>query len=347
MSALRRLFELIVLMSVGAFALCAGHAESPAARDDALRRMAQLLEQRYVDEARGVELARMLQEAVQSRRFQGASDPKDFAQAVTKALQETVPDLHLRVTYEPDREFAPGAGADQQVRRTDDGGAMRPVLRTARLDGRSLEAIARSNFGVQRVENLAGNVGYLKITQFVPTSLSRDTLRSAFTLLANSDAVIVDLRGTPGGAPDAVAEVFSPFFAADKGPVTLHVAENRALGVRDEIRTDPSQSRARLVKAPLFVLVDGKTASAAEMFAYALKRAGRATLVGETTPGAGNGAAKHSVGAGYALLVPEWRVVSGEGWEGVGIEPHVAAESAQALDRALELAKAALAPKST
>src|SRR5688572_19241268 len=51
MSALRRLFELVVLMTVGAFALCAGHAESPAARDDALRRMAELLEQRYVDEA--------------------------------------------------------------------------------------------------------------------------------------------------------------------------------------------------------------------------------------------------------------------------------------------------------
>jgi hypothetical protein len=40
MSALRRLFELILLMSVGAIALCASHEESRAARDEALQRMA-------------------------------------------------------------------------------------------------------------------------------------------------------------------------------------------------------------------------------------------------------------------------------------------------------------------
>lgn len=77
------------------------------------------------------------------------------------------------------------------------------------------------------------------------------------------------------------------------------------------------------------------------MFAYAARRAGRATLIGEVSAGAGNGAIKHSVGAGFALLVPEWRVITGPGWERVGVTPEVPIKSADALYRALELARTA------
>lgn len=89
------------------------------------------------------------------------------------------------------------------------------------------------------------------------------------------------------------------------------------------------------------------TASAAEMFAYAARRVGRATLVGERTSGAGNGASKHSVGNGSALTLSEWRMLTGAGWEGVGVSPDVPTAGADALDRALELARDALAKRAS
>lgn len=309
-------------------------------RAPVLDAMADVLQARYLDAGKADALATMLRDAGRTGRFAGETEPAQFAQAVNRAMQEVAPDLHLRLGYEPDREYAPADGAARTVaRRADDGGAVRQVVRTGRMDGRSAAEIARTNFGIERVEHLPGNIGYLKLNRFVPADLSRESLRAAIALLAHSDAVVIDLRGNIGGAPDAVGELLSPFFPADGGAVELHAAENRAQGIRSAVSTDPALSRPGLAAAPLYVLTDARTASAAEMFAYAARRAGRATLVGETTSGAGNGATKHSVGNGFALVLSEWRVLTGPGWEGVGVTPDVPVPAAEALDRALELAR--------
>ncbi|HET7845357.1 MAG TPA: S41 family peptidase, partial [Xanthomonadales bacterium] len=309
----------VALLAVSLLLSLNAPAAVPDPRDAVLERMATLLEQRYVDEAKGKALAGMLRDAARADRFDALSEPDAFAKAVQAALRETVPDKHLQVSFEPDAEFVPGAGADQRVVRKDAGGA-RMVVRTGRMDARSVEAIAKTNFGVDRVEHLDGNIGYVALSRFVPTDLSRDTLRAAIGLVAHSDAVVIDLRGNIGGSPDAVGLLASPFFAAERGPVALHAADNRALGIHDVVATDPAQSVAQLADVPLYVLVSARTASAAEMFAFALKRLGRATIVGETTSGAGNGGAKQSVGEGFALVVPEWANTLGT-WERVGVRP--------------------------
>ena len=309
----------------------------PDPRDAVLERMATLLEQRYVDAAKGRALATMLRDAARDDRFDAQSEPQAFAKAVQAALRSTVPDKHLQVSFEPDAEFVPGTGPDQRVVRKDAGGA-RMVVRTGRMDARSVEAIAKTNFGVDRVEHLDGNIGYVALSRFVPADLSRDTLRAAIGLVAHSDAVVIDLRGNIGGSPDAVGLLASPFFAAERGAVALHAADNRALGIHDVVSTDPAQAVAQLADVPLYVLVSARTASAAEMFAFALKRLGRATIVGETTSGAGNGGAKQSVGEGFALVVPEWANTLGT-WERVGVRPDVAVPAADALAKAVELAR--------
>lgn len=312
-------------------------------RGEVLEATAALLEARYLDADKGRELASMLREARREGRFAGIAEPEAYASALTAALQETVPDLHLRMNYLPEREFAPGTEAEQAASRRDDSGRVRQVVRTGRIDPRTVEQIARSNFGVDRVEHLPGNIGYLKLTQFVPVELSRESLDAAIALVAHSDAVIVDLRGNIGGAPPTVGHLLSAFFSADREPVTLHASENRAMGVRSEVVTDPALSRPKLAQAPLYVLTDARTGSAAEMFAYAARRAGRATLVGENTAGAGNGATRHSVGNGFALLLSEWKVLTGPGWERIGVKPDIEVPADQALERALALAMEALA----
>lgn len=156
--------------------------------------------------------------------------------------------------------------------------------------------------------------------------------------LANSDAVIIDLRGNYGGAPETVGYILSHFYAPDAPPTLLHASENRAAGIRSEVKTDPALGSKSLATAPVYVLIDRRSASAAEILAYSGARVGRVKLIGETSAGAGNGGLKYSVGQGYALFIAEWKVLTGPGWERVGVEPDVAVEPSAALAAAHRLA---------
>ena len=96
-------------------------------------------------------------------------------------------------------------------------------------------------------------------------------------------------------------------------------------------------------QVPLYVLVDGGTGSAAESFAYTLRSAKRATIVGERSAGAANPGAMIDVGDGFAVFVSDGSPVNPitrTNWEATGVAPDVAAISAEALDAALRLARA-------
>jgi len=56
---------------------------------------------------------------------------------------------------------------------------------------------------------LAGNIGYLDLRGFAPPQFMGDTAAAAMNFLANTDAVIIDLRQNGGGSPDAVAPLAS------------------------------------------------------------------------------------------------------------------------------------------
>jgi hypothetical protein len=56
-------------------------------------------------------------------------------------------------------------------------------------------ADARSNgAGVREVRVLEGNIGYLRLSTFYPLDLARPKLAAAFTLLADTDGLVLDLR---------------------------------------------------------------------------------------------------------------------------------------------------------
>jgi C-terminal processing protease CtpA/Prc len=91
----------------------------------------------------------------------------------------------------------------------------------------------------------------------------------------------------------------------------------------------------------VILLTSGRTASAAEHLALSLKRTGRATLVGETTRGAGHYGGMARLPGGYGAFVPVGRTFdpdTGQGWEGTGVAPDVQVPAAEALNKALELA---------
>ena len=125
------------------------------------------------------------------------------------------------------------------------------------------------------------------------------------------------------------------------GPTLRRIAAPDDI-IRREWVAIPSERRSGLMTARIFVLTSNDTASAGEGFALALKRTQRATLIGETTAGAGHFGRTVSLPGGYRAFIPVGRPFdpdTGKGWEQTGVEPHVSVPADRALDEAVRRAK--------
>jgi C-terminal processing protease CtpA/Prc len=89
-------------------------------------------------------------------------------------------------------------------------------------------------------------------------------------------------------------------------------------------------------------LISKRTFSAAEAFAYDLQALRRAVVIGEPSGGGAHPFEYRRAGTHFVLSLPEGRSVNpitGKDWEGVGVQPDVPVPEAEALEKALELAR--------
>jgi carboxyl-terminal processing protease len=163
---------------------------------------------------------------------------------------------------------------------------------------------------------------------------------------ANTDRLILDLRGNPGGYLDAAIDIAGWF--VPKGETV--VIEDRGAGREPEIYESegPNPFGGRLKMA---VLVDGGSASASEIVAGALQEHGLAVLVGEQTFGKGSVQELFPVADGAALkiTIARWLTPGGLSISPNGLTPDVvvkpearSATSTDPVDRQLEAAVAAV-----
>lgn len=121
-----------------------------------------------------------------------------------------------------------------------------------------------------------GNVGYVRLYGF--SNGAADSVRSSVESMsaAGADGIVLDLRDNGGGLFDEAIDVASVFI--ENGKVVVY-RDRSGEDVVFEAAGDAFED------VPLVVLVNGGTASAAEIVAGALQDRGRATLVGVTTYG--------------------------------------------------------------
>ncbi|MDP9319235.1 MAG: S41 family peptidase, partial [Actinomycetota bacterium] len=187
-----------------------------------------------------------------------------------------------------------------------------------------------------------GRVGYLKINSF-SAGAADDLAAQLHELVATNGvkALILDLRDDPGGYVDAARKIASEFVATsplywEQSAGHDPIAQQPDLG---GVATDPT--------VKMVVLVNGGTASAAEIVAASLQGNHRAQLVGQTTYGKGTIQEwKPLAGAGgYRLSVRKWLTPDQTWIHGKGLTPDVVIEVPAdhpagtdiVLDRAIQL----------
>jgi len=162
---------------------------------------------------------------------------------------------------------------------------------------------------------------------------------SALRRFGDVAALILDLRGCPGGEAIAAIELAGDFL--DEGAIIVTATDGDG---DDTVYRARREDRYRF---PVLVLVDRRTASAAELFAGSLKAHRRAVIVGERTYGKGTaqellpGFAEPS--AHYAT-VATFALPGGDPIEGRGICPDIEVSSGDALSAARAAIASLLSP---
>jgi len=162
------------------------------------------------------------------------------------------------------------------------------------------------------------DVGLVLLSSFSDDSAQE--LQNAFeeAKAAGARRFILDLRNNPGGRLDQAVKMAGYFLE----PESVVYIRKDASGEREEITVegDPEST-----EAPLAVVVDGGTASSAEILAGALRDNDRAPVVGETTFGTGTVLSEFVLRDGSSILlgVAEWLTPNGDFIRNTGITPGV------------------------
>jgi len=265
-------------------------------QDAVLQAAATAIQAQYLDEAEGARIAAAVRGWSSQRRYaDSCADPQAFSARLNQDLD--VFDGHFHVEH-----VDADAGEDDW-------------LMAWRADARGNGA------GVREVRVLEGNIGYLRLSTFYPLDLARPKLAAAFSLLADTDGLVLDLRQN-GGGDDGSADVLVRTLL-EPGITEVQALEQR--GRRTAVRLPPASLPPYL--KPLVVLIDRRTGSAAEFVAYSLQAMGRARIVGSRSGGAAHMFDDPvQLPDGYQISIPDRQPINlrtGSNWERTGITPDV------------------------
>ncbi len=171
-------------------------------------------------------------------------------------------------------------------------------------------------------EMLDNNIAYISITSF--NAKTSEQFASVVTKLLDdgAQAIIFDLRQNSGGLVSALKPMLNRFI-----PSTIVATAEYADGSRKTLIETDSETNISL---PMAVLVDGGTASAAELFACALRDECGAELVGTQTYGKAVMQNTYEFSDGSAVTISTAKIYNsnGECLDGIGLKPDYVAELA-------------------
>lgn len=271
----------------------------------------------YADATVGLKADAALEDTVDADWLAAPPTGEAFAATLTALLQSLTGDGHLNVEY-----AAEGVSEDA---------ASYSEAEMERWYG------AHLNYGVERIERLAGNVGLLDLRVFAPIPMGGETVSAAMNVVAPMAALVIDLRNNGGGIGEMANLVASYLFGPEPQPLTGIYNRPRDTLTREFTKSDVPGPRFGPDK-PVYVLISKETFSAAEALAYDLQALKRAVVVGEVSGGGAHPFEYVGIHPNFVL----WSVtarsinpITGTNWQGVGVRPDIAVAADQALEAAL------------
>lgn len=168
---------------------------------------------------------------------------------------------------------------------------------------------------------LDGNVAYIKISSFNAKTPEQFVTILNDIMSGEVNAIVIDVRQNSGGVVSALKPMLNRFI-----PAAVVASAEYADGSRKAlVETDAEVSASGI---PIAVLVDEGTASAAELFAGAMKDGCGAVIIGTQTMGKAVMQNTYEFSDGSALTISTARIYltkSGT-WDGTGIKPDYTVE---------------------
>lgn len=165
-----------------------------------------------------------------------------------------------------------------------------------------------------------GHTGLIRIAEFNATTPGQFKEAVDALLADGADQLIYDLRNNPGGQLDSVLAVLSYLLPKDSLLIRVTDAQGTEETYSDTEETDHS------LDCPMAVLINGSTASAAELFTSCLRDYDMVTIVGEKSYGKGCMQYMYGLpnGGALSLTTRMYSPPSGVNYDGIGIEPDLA-----------------------
>jgi C-terminal processing protease CtpA/Prc len=281
----------------------------------AIQTIARHIAENYVDQAKGGQISSHILMANHKGEFKKTDSWEEFDAQVTKSIQKFSGDGHLYVKYNP--EIVKG-------------------LQTTQADSQQMntgEKPNENNYGFTETKIVGDNIGYIKLSEINLTKQSLPALYSTMEKVANTNALIIDLRDNGGGGSNIGAVLESYFL-----PAGTPLLEFMSRSGTQTIDSTVDWLDKKKYDKPVYILTNRKTASAAEAFAFVMQNQKRAKIVGETSAGAANRNSWFAINnenylsvSTAATFLPGTQI----SWEQEGVQPDVKVKNGDPLEYVL------------
>jgi hypothetical protein len=279
----------------------------------------------YVFPAKTEQIETLLRQRQRNGDYNAFTDGDKLAKTLTADMASVVHDLHMRV------EFSPEVLPPQPVRAR---GTSGPGAQQGPFFMQWIDALGRkmAPMGVDKVDLMPSNIGYLKMSGFARPELSGPKYGAAMDKLADTGAMIIDMRGNGGGSAQAVGVLISYFVDQRTRLNDIYIRET---AITEQMWTTDALAGKRYgAQKKVVILIGPNTFSGGEDFAYTMQALKRATLVGERTRGGAHPTGTYRLADHFVARIPDARSISpitGTNWEGVGVIPDIKTAPGEAL----------------
>ncbi|OXA83401.1 hypothetical protein B0A56_01520 [Flavobacterium columnare NBRC 100251 = ATCC 23463] len=282
--------------------------------------IADKIKEYYIFEDIANQLSKTLKSEINLKTFDSLPDV-EFAKSLSTYLTKNGNDLHFNVLYRPRQEKEKKVVTEKEILK-------------------EYDAINKQwNYGFEKVIRLNGNIGYIEYTGFPEgNQAAQQILDATMSFVSNTNTLIIDLRNNQGGDGKMV-ELFLSYFFDKK--IKLNEVYSRYNNKTTKSYTAKKVNGKKYLDKPVYILVNNKTISAAEAFAYNLQQNKIATIIGEKTYGAANPVKAFLIGNKYQVFIPvslEKNAITNSNWEHIGIDADIKINSEKALIKAQILA---------